>query len=110
MKPPYVVITQNGRSDSYRLDPESDCVLSLRKKLFEYSVTNDAKNLPSGLFVLVSLPADIKTKIGRTHRNGVISDIDIIIDENWKFSLGTRTDEYCYYFDGKPVYFGRGKI
>lgn len=70
MKLPYIIITQNGSSTKYKLNPEYDGLANIRTRLFEYSVTNDAKTLPNGLFVLISLSIDIKTKIGRTYRSG----------------------------------------
>jgi hypothetical protein len=103
MKPPYIIITQNGSSAKYRLNPEYDGLATIRARLFEYSVTNDAKILPNGLFVLVSLPIDVKTKIGRTHRSGKDVHIDLFLDENWKFSLGMRTNDYQWYFCGRQL-------
>ena len=103
MKLPYIIITQNGSSTKYRLNPEYDGLANIRTKLFEYSVTNDAKTLPNGLFVLISLPIDIKTKIGRTYRSGKDLHIDLFLDENWKFSIGTRTNDYQWYFCGQQL-------
>jgi hypothetical protein len=48
MKPPYIIITQNGSSVNYMLDPEYDGLATIRTRLFEYSITNDAKILPNG--------------------------------------------------------------
>lgn len=103
MKPPYIIIKQNGSSAKYRLNPEYDGLATIRTRLFEYSVTNDAKDLPNGLFVLISLPMDIKTKIGRSHRSGKDVHIDLFLDENWKFSLGMRTNDYQWYFCGRQL-------
>ena len=103
MKPPYIVITQNCRSAKYRLNPEYDGLMNVKTKLFEYSVTNDVKILPNGLFVLISLPMDIKTKIGRTYRSGKDLHIDLILDENWKFSTGMRITDYQWYFCGQQL-------
>ena len=93
MKPPYIIITQNGSSAKYRLNPEYDGLANIRTRLFEYSVTNDAKTLPNGLFVLISLPIDIKTKIGRAYRSGKDIHIDLFLDENWKFSIDMCTND-----------------
>ena len=103
MEPPYIIITQNGSSAKYRLNPEYDGLMNVKTRLFEYSVTNDAKALPNGLFVLLSLPIDIKTKIGQTHRSGKDVYIDLFLDENWKFSLGMRTTDYQWYFCGQQL-------
>ena len=103
MKPPYIIITQNGSSAKYRLNPEYDGLMNVKTKLFEYSVTNDVKILPNGLFVLISLPMDIKTKIGRTYRSGKDLHIDLILDENWKFSTGMRITDYQWYFCGQQL-------
>ena len=103
MKTPYIIIAQNGSSAKYRLDPEYDGLANIRARLFEYSVTNDAKALPNGLFVLISLPVDVKTKIGRSHRSGKDVHIDLFLDENWKFSLGMRTNDYQWYFCGRQL-------
>ena len=103
MKPPYIIITQNGSSTKYRLNPEYDGLANIRTRLFEYSVTNDAKTLPNGLFVLISLPIDIKTKIGRTYRSGKDLHIDLFLDENWKFSTGMRITDYQWYFCGQQL-------
>ena len=74
MKPPYIIITQNGSSAKYRLNPEYDGLANIRTRLFEYSVTNDAKTLPNGLFVLISLPVDIKTKKCKVFSNHKIQN------------------------------------
>ena len=103
MKPPYIIITQNGSSVKYRLNPEYDGLANIRIRLFEYSVTNNVKILPNGLFVLISLPIGIKTKIGRTYRSGKDLHIDLILDENWKFSTGMRITDYQWYFCGQQL-------
>ena len=103
MKPPYIIITQNGSSAKYRLNPEYDGLMNVKTKLFEYSVTNDVKVLPSCLFVLISLPINIKTKIGRAHRSGKDVHIDLFLDENWKFSIDMRTNDYQWYFCGQQL-------
>ena len=101
MKPSYIVITQNCRSAKYMLNPEYDGLMNVKAKLFEYSVTNDVKVLPSYLFVLISLPINIKTKIGRAYISGKDIHIDLFLDENWKFSLNRRTNDYQWYFCGQ---------
>lgn len=103
MKPPYIIVTQNGGSAKYRLNPEYDGFANVKTRLFEYSVTNDAKALPNGLFVLISLPIGVKMKIGQAYRSGKDLHIDLFLDENWKFSLSTRTNDYEWYFCGRPL-------
>lgn len=103
MKPPYIVITQNGSSAKYGLNPEYDGLMNVKTRLFEYSVTNDVKVLPSCLFVLISLPINIKTKIGRAHRSGKDVHIDLFLDENWKFSIDMRINDYQWHFCGQQL-------
>lgn len=103
MKPPYIIITQNGSSAKYGLNPEYDGLMNVKTRLFEYSVTNDVKVLPSCLFVLISLPINIKTKIGRTYRSGKDLHIDLFLDENWKFSIDMRTNDYQWHFCGQQL-------
>lgn len=103
MTPPYIIVTQNGGSAKYRLNPECDGLANVKAGLFEYSVTNDAKVLPNGLFVLVSLPIDVKMKIGQAYRSGKDVYIDLFLDENWEFSLSTRTNDYQWYFCGQQL-------
>lgn len=98
MKPPYIVITQNGSSAKYRLNPEYDGLMNVKTKLFEYSVTNDTKFLPGYLFVLISLPINIKTKIGRMYISNKNVHIDLFLDENWKFSIDMCTNDWQWYF------------
>jgi len=103
MKPPYIAITQDDNFAEYKIDPDYAGVEAIKVGLLKYSVTNDAARLPNAIFVLMSLPAGIRTIIGKTHRAGCILHIDLFIDENWKFSFGMRTNDSQWYFCGKPV-------
>lgn len=103
MELPYIIITQNGSSAKYRLNSEYDGLANIQNRLFKYSITNDAKALPNGLFILLSLPIDIKMKIGQAYRSGKDIYINLFLDENWKFSLSTCTNSYQWYFCGQQL-------
>lgn len=101
MKPPYIAITQDDDFAEYKIDP--DYFDAIKVSLLKYSITNDAMQLPNDIFVMMSLPSDIRTIIRKTHRIGHIVYIDLFIDKNWKFSLNPYLNGSQWYFDGKPV-------